>query len=47
MKCDLSIQSDLNSILKKICENNNCDITLWHLAANSNIPVGLIIQKLI
>ena len=41
MKCDLSIQSDLNSILKKICENNNCDITLWHLAANSNIPGGI------
>lgn len=41
-ECDLSIQDKTNSIFKNIKKNYNSEVTVWHLAANSNIPEGII-----
>ena len=41
IECDLSIVENTKKIFKSITQNGNKDITLWHLAANSDIPSGI------
>ncbi len=41
IKCDLSNQEDTDTSIKKIIELANSEVSIWHFAANSNIPNGI------
>jgi len=46
INCNLSNPEDTNSAIKKITELSNSEISIWHFAANSNIPSGISNPKI-
>ncbi len=46
IKCDLSIEDKAKKAINEVCRNSDSDIQIWHLAANSDIPSGILDSKI-